>query len=149
MKVTDRNDNQLIINSDADLQEAIAELELKRISQKAKLEDSLNNFKEGLKPSNLAKSAFYKITEGQTPLELGLKIGGTIATGLLLKKAISKKKRSSQEQEEEQYEKKDGTSFLTKIALTAAGNYIVGKIPTATAYAAATVNQLFKKKEKV
>lgn len=76
------------INSKADLEDAIAELERKRVSQELDLKEEWAETYESLKPLNLLKSGFQGIlSSGDTKSNLlGSAIG--LGSGLLSKKLL-------------------------------------------------------------
>ena len=151
MKVTDINEKSIIVRDLSDLSFAIEQLELKKKAQEQEMKHSINGIKESFKPANLVKSAYNKLTEDQTPLQIGLKLAGVLATALIAKRALSPKKETKRymENDEEQFVevRKEKTPLLTQLALTAAANYVISKIPVVIAYTAATVNQVVKKEE--
>ena len=151
MKVTDINEKSIIVRDLSDLSFAIEQLELKKKAQEQEIKHSIDGIKESFKPANLVKSAYNKLTEDQTPLQIGLKLAGVLATALIAKRALSPKKETKRymENDEEQFVevRKEKTPLLTQLALTAAANYVISKIPVVIAYTAATVNQVVKKEE--
>jgi len=151
MKVTDSNENQIFVKDLDELAVAIEHLEFKKLAQEQQMRASIEDIKESFTPSNLVKSAYNKLTENQTPLQLGIKVAAVIATTVIAKKAMSKNDDSQhyvKNDEEELVEvKTKETSLLTKLALTAAANYVISKIPVVTAYTAATVNQIVKRED--
>ena len=151
MKVTDINEKSIIVRDLSDLSFAIEQLELKKKAQEQEMKHSIDGIKESFKPANLVKSAYNKLTEDQTPLQMGLKLAGVLATALVAKRALSPKKETKRymENDEEQFVevRKEKTPLLTQLALTAAANYVISKIPVVIAYTAATVNQVVKKED--
>ena len=151
MKVTDINEKSIIVRDLSDLCFAIEQLELKKKAQEQEMKNSIDGIKESFKPANLVKSAYNKLTEDQTPLQMGLKLAGVLATTLIAKRALSPKKETKRykENDEEQFVEvtTKKTPLLTHLALTAAANYVISKIPVVTAYTAATINQIVKKEE--
>jgi hypothetical protein len=151
MKVTDTNENQIFVKDLEELSLAIEHLELKKKAQEQGMKDTFEGIKESFTPKNLVKSAYNKLTEDQTPLQIGLKVAAVIATALIAKKALSpneEPKHYVKNDEEEMIEvQPKETSLFTKFALTAAANYVISKIPVVTAYTAAAVNQIVKKED--
>lgn len=152
MKVTDINNKNIVVENSDNLSFAIAQLEHKKLAQENEMKQSLDAIKESFKPANLVKSAWDKFTEDQTPLQLGLKAAAAIGTAFLAKKAISKKEKPKQFFEDDDKNlvevRMEKTPLLTSLALTAASNYVISKIPVVTAYTSAAVNQLLHKSDK-
>lgn len=151
MRVSDRNDKEIIIKDSSDLRAAIDELLIKKNIQGDALKKSFTEVKEGLSPVSLVKSAFSKITENRSVLNLGLKVAGTVAAGLVAKNVFSKNDKKVEILEDENDVKyvemeQQKTPILTKLALALATNYLITKIPVITAYTSAIVNQ-FKNNE--
>lgn len=153
MKVTDSNENQIFVKDLDELAIAIEQLEFKKQAQEQQMKDSFVSIKESLMPANLVKSAYYKLIENQSPLQIGLKVAGVIASALIAKKAMSHKEEPKHYVKNEEHQlvevETKGSSLLTKLALTAAANFVISKIPVVTAYTAATVNQIVKKEDKL
>ncbi len=152
MRVSDRNDKEIIIKDSSDLKAAIDELILKKDLQGKALANSFTDVKESLKPVNLVKTAFNKLTENQTALQLGLKVAGTVAAGIVAKKVLSKKDKKIEVLEDENDVKyvemeQQKTPIFTKLALALATNYLITKIPVVSAYASAVANQFVNKED--
>lgn len=152
MRVSDRNDKEIIINDSNDLRAAIDELILKKELQSKAIANSFTDIKESLKPVNLVKNAFNKLTENQTPIQLGLKVAGTLAAGIVAKKVLTKKGKKIEVLEDENDVKyveieQAKTSIFTKLALALATNYLITKIPVVSAYTSAITNQFSNKED--
>ncbi len=152
MRVSDRNDKEIIIEDSNDLRAAIDELLIKKNLQGEAMKKSFTEVKEGLSPGSLVKSAFHKLTENQSALQLGLKVAGTVAAGLVAKKVLSKTDKKIEILEDENDVKyvemeEQKTPIFTKIALALATNYLITKIPVVSAYASAIANQFINKED--
>ena len=146
MRVSDRNNKEILIKDSGDLRAAIDELLIKKNLQGDALKKSFTEVKEGLSPGSLAKSAFKKITENQSVLNLGLKVAGSVAAGLVAKRVFSKNDKKVEILEDENDVKyvemeQQKSPLVAKIALAVATNFLISKIPVISAYIGATVNQ--------
>lgn len=135
MVITDRNGHVMPVRNLADLDKAIAELKEKKELQEDEIHEAFEDLKEGLRPINLLKSAVHKITDTNTPLELGLKIAGTVGTALIAKKIFSSHK--DDDKVVEKVVVKDDKSYLSKFAQGMVTNFLVSHIPTIAAYSSA------------
>ena len=76
------------ITTTEELDLAIIELEKRKVVQQSILVSQFHDTYESLKPGNLLKSAFHKITESGDARSTALKAIGGIATGILTKKLL-------------------------------------------------------------
>ncbi|MEO5942578.1 MAG: hypothetical protein ABIP30_15215 [Ferruginibacter sp.] len=76
------------ITTTEELDLAIIELEKRKVVQQSILLSEFHNTYESLKPINLVKAAFHKVTEPGDARSTILKAVGGIATGLLTKKLL-------------------------------------------------------------
>lgn len=145
MVITDREGNVMRVANIDELDNAIAELKVKKELQENQIHDSFDNLKEGLKPINLLKSAVHKVTKTNTPLELGLKVGGTIVAALIAKKVFSHKE--DEDDEVKHVVVKEDKSAVSTFAQGMITNFLVTNIPTITAYASAIFHNVFQHDE--
>ncbi|MEP6711042.1 MAG: hypothetical protein ABJA37_01435 [Ferruginibacter sp.] len=121
------------INNSQELELAIIELEKRKVVQQSILMSHFHETYESLKPVNLLKAAFHKVTEpGGTRATL-LKAAGGIGVGLLTKNLLIGKSTSAV-----------GSLVRNAIRLTAS-NTVYNNADKIKAYGTAIFNNLFKK----
>ena len=150
MQVTDRNEKVMPINSNSDIVDAIAELTRKKEMQEEEMKYIIGDIKDSLRPKNLAKAAFHKLTDTEDALSLGLKVGGTIAAGIIAKKVYNKYQDYKGDQQPTSpvaVEEHDSTTMLGSIARTAITSAAINSLPTIKAYLTAAFQNLFVDKE--
>lgn len=146
MQVTDRQERVMELSTNVDLLAAIEELQKKKEMQEAIISQSFEGIKDDLKPKNIAKSLYHKVTDGEDALSLGLKVGGTIAAAIISKKIISNIGRED-DVEEIKKEEKEKTTFAGQLLKTTATNFLLSNIPAIKTYVVAAYDNLFGDEE--
>lgn len=124
----------MTITNSEELEMAIAELERRKVIQESILKSQLQTTGESLKPGNLLKSAWHKITGPGDARSMVLKAAGGVGVGLLTKKLLLDKSTSM-----------IGSLVRNAVKATAA-NKVIGNADKIKAYGTAIFNNLFKKK---
>lgn len=121
------------IHTAEDLELAIIELEKRKVVQQSILVSQFHETYESLKPLNLLKSAFHKVTEAGDTRSGILKAAGGIGVGLLTKKLLIGKTTSVV-----------GSLLSNALRLTAS-NTVMNNTDKLKAYGIAIYNNLFRK----
>jgi hypothetical protein len=122
------------ITNSEELELAIKELEQRSVVQQSILSSQLHATYESLKPMNLIKSAFHKITAPGDTRSTILKAAGGLGAGLLAKKFLIGKSSSMI------------GSFMSNALKVTAANKVIGNADKIKAYGIAIFNNLFRKK---
>jgi hypothetical protein len=147
MQFTDRQERKMDLQTNSDLLAAIEELQKKKEMQESLISNTFDDIKESLKPGNIAKSVFHKITNEENALSLGLKVGGTIAAAIITKKLISAYKEHHPTEKEESNSDDDSHTMLGNLIRATASNILISNIPAIRAYATSAFENLFSNKE--
>ena len=124
------------IHNAHDLETAIAELEKRKVVQEQLLSSQYHATVESLKPSNLIKNAFSKITSTPTLRAGIIKTVAAAGIGLLTRKIMAGKYAAI------------GKKLLGNAVDLAAPHTAIGNKEKLKAYGTAIFNSLFKKKHK-
>ncbi len=157
MEITNRYDKEIAVTNKKELLIAISELKAKAKMQEDHLGDGFDDFKESLHPANLIKSAFKKVTSGETALSLGVKAAATIATAVVAKKLVNKFQDHSDDDDETASKSEKATakevaeenkpSMVGNFLRTLVANYAISQIPVIKDYASNAIQGLFSDKK--
>jgi len=124
------------IHTSQDLDNAIVELERRKVIQESILKEQFHGTIEHFKPKNLLKSAFHKVLEPSDTRTTILKAAGGLGVGLLTKNLLLGKT----------------TSLIGRLAGSAlkvtATNSVINNTDKIAAWSTAIYHNLFSKKEK-
>lgn len=121
------------INNAQELELAIVEMEKRKVVQQSILASQFHETYESLKPLNLLKSAFHKVTEPGDARSSILKAAGGIGVGLLTKKLLIGKTTSVV------------GSLISNVLRLTASNTVMNNTDKLKAYGIAIYNNFFRK----